>query len=175
MISIVKKVLVSFSGPLILVSSVCVLYLLSKTHVIPEPEILLDMISDYYEKYGLITIFVSTLVEGFMFFGLYYTGSIFIALTVLLALSIMSVVNFTIGRTSLMYMKSPSQKLKHIKYYDIWYFVHPTAIAYLSYRLGMSGRSYTALFAVSAGIFASGVFYATVISLLGQELLSGFF
>ena len=158
--------------------------LLSFLGVIPSPDELLATVNKKYEQYGLLALFISTFVEGFMMIGMYYIGSIFIISTVILAdgniftlaqlvfvvwaaLSLISVANFTIGRYTKIYnQKARFSVPEKTSWRKFIYFLHPTLIAYYTYSLGRSKKSYRSLLPVSFFILVSGLTYGLIITVI---------
>lgn len=81
----------------------------------PEKEIFIDIVKDWFQKYGLIAVFLSALVEGMLFFGNYYPGglviflgvisaegnpknTVLVVLSVCIALFIAYFINYILGR-----------------------------------------------------------------------------
>ena len=77
--------------PLSLLSVALVLVFSWKLLGLPPEEQLIEVAYVYFEKYGLITVFVSALLEGMLLVGIYYPGSLVIFLGVI----------FSIGNTVL--------------------------------------------------------------------------
>jgi membrane-associated protein len=51
----------------------------------PEKEVFIDIVKNWFQKYGLIAVFLSALVEGVLLFGNYYPGGLVIFLGVISA------------------------------------------------------------------------------------------
>lgn len=168
----------------LLCATACIWFLLSKLGFLAEDSYLVRTIKHLHTSYGLLALFISSLIEGFLFIGLYYIGTAFIILAVVAAdgdvptifqiivvvwaaLTIMSVVNFTIGRHGWLSMKTPPLPTGYLRrYIEVILYLHPTLIAYQAYTRGQNGYSYHSLIPVSAGTFLAGVFYSVLITLV---------
>lgn len=71
--------------PLLLLAVFLSLFFLWKFLNLPEDQELITLTRNYFERYGLVTVFVSAVLEGMLLIGLYYPGSIVIFLGVILA------------------------------------------------------------------------------------------
>ncbi|NQZ85501.1 MAG: hypothetical protein HRU03_07315 [Nanoarchaeales archaeon] len=156
-------------------------YFLNSFGIINFSSDVVDLVNNYYVKYGLIVLFLSTLIEGFLFFGIYYIGSILVISSVVIAngdiftilrivlvvgtaLCINVVLNYYIGvHMSSKKRDSLFNKIKP-KSYKFFYFLHPTGIAYLSYSLGFEKKNVKVLFPVCLGVFLSGTIYSIIIT-----------
>ena len=89
--------------------------LLWKIGLIPSPVGILDILEKGYVNYGLIGLFIASFLEGVVYFGLYFPGSVIIALAMILsdgsflaflsislivalALTLTSIINYFFGR-----------------------------------------------------------------------------
>lgn len=178
-----------YPAVLLLVSAVVLLFVLAGFGILPDRDELTANLTTLYDTYGLLALFLSTLLEGFLFVGMYYIGSALIIAAVLLAqgdvatlfqivvtvwsaLTIVSVVNFTIGRHGHLSMKTPALPTGRLaRWTSVLLYMHPTLIAYQAYTRGQDGRSYWSLIPLSAGVFLAGVFFATVITLVAQLVM----
>lgn len=179
----IKKIIDANLFLIILIELVLIIYMLSLLNIIPNSTYLVSYLEHLYHDYGLLILFIITLIEGFLFFGLYFYGTAVIILAVIFvdgdifeimkiiltvgsALSIMAVINFIIGKKySSKYLKT--FKFKHKKLI-LLYFLHPTSIAYYCIYLGQNNYSYYSLILVFFGIFLSGIFYSIVITLFAS-------
>jgi membrane protein DedA with SNARE-associated domain len=94
--------------PLALLVFVGVFYFGWKLLDLPSEEELIVIARAYFEKYGLITVFISAIIEAALMLGLYYPGSLVIFLGVIFAAGnvpkILAVIVVTILGTSLAYI-----------------------------------------------------------------------
>lgn len=190
MLTNMKQVLVTLSrypALLLLGATAGAWLLLTKLGYLPEDTYLVRQMHTLHESYGLLALFISSLIEGFLFVGLYYIGTAFIILAVVVAdghlpsilaiivtvwsaLTIMSVVNFTIGKYGWLRMNTPPLLTGYLaRYLSVTLYLHPTLIAYQAYTRGQTGQSYRTLIPLSAGIFLAGVFYSVIITLIASS------
>lgn len=71
--------------PLTLFIIFLIFFLIWKISGLPNEKELTETAKEYFEKYGLITVFVSAILEGMLLVGLYYPGSLVIFLGVIFA------------------------------------------------------------------------------------------
>lgn len=88
---------------------------LRKLGYIPGPTNILTMLENLYLVYGLAGLFIASFLEGIVYFGLYFPGSFVVILAVILsngtflsllhislivagALTLTSMINYTLGR-----------------------------------------------------------------------------
>lgn len=172
---LIKKNLLLF----IFLDLILILYFLSLLDIIPYSSEIVTYLKNLYDNYGLIILFIISLIEGFLFFGLYFNGSAIIILAVALTngnlieiikiiltvgtgLSLMNIVNFTIGK----YSTRTSQKEIKKKPYIFLYFIHPSFIAYYVINLAQNNKSYFSLIPVFLGTYLSGICYSIIITAL---------
>ncbi len=79
--SLFKKLL----APIIFLALIGSIYLIWQLFNLPTDEQLIVIIEQYFNRYGLIIVFLSSLLEGVCFLGWYYPGSIIIFLSVIFA------------------------------------------------------------------------------------------
>ena len=80
-----KNIWQTIKIPLIFLGALLLLYLIWKILDLPPKAELIQITREYYDKYGLITIFVSAIIEGLLLIGWYYPGSLVIFLGVIFA------------------------------------------------------------------------------------------
>ena len=81
----VKEILKLLSIPLTLMVIYLSMVLLWKLFAFPGPEELVNIVTNYFNRYGLWIVFVSALIEGFLLLGQYFPGGFIIFLGVLSA------------------------------------------------------------------------------------------
>ena len=81
----VKKVLHAIWLPLFALAAVGSFYIVWPLLGLPSKEAVVELAKLYFERYGLITIFVSAIIEGVLLAGWYFPGSFVIVLGVFLA------------------------------------------------------------------------------------------
>lgn len=81
----VKKILSVLWMPLFGLLALLSFYVVWKFLNLPSEEALIQLAREYFDRYGLLTIFVCALIEGMLFAGWYFPGSFIIVLGVFLA------------------------------------------------------------------------------------------
>ena len=71
--------------PLIFLGAVVSLFFVWKIFNLPPQERLIEIARSYFDAYGLITVFISSILEGVLLVGWYYPGSLVIFLGVIFA------------------------------------------------------------------------------------------
>ena len=87
--------------PLAVLGVLLVFYVAWRFFALPSEQELLQIASNYFDKYGLILLFLSSIVEGAVLIGWYYPGSLVIFLGVILAGPDVSKVIAAVGTISL--------------------------------------------------------------------------
>lgn len=94
--------------PLILIAVFASLILLWKILKLPPDDVLIQMVTGYFMKYGLVTVLLASIIEGMLLVGVYIPGGMVIFLGVITAsgnprqatLSVlMTIVGFTLAYT----------------------------------------------------------------------------
>lgn len=80
-----KNILKILAIPISLFVVYLSLVLLWKFFGLPSPEALAEIIKDYFDRYGLIVIFIAALIEGVLIIGQYFPGGFIIFLGVISA------------------------------------------------------------------------------------------
>ncbi len=130
-------------------------------NLIPSPNEIMNLLERLYESYGLMALFIASLLEGIVYLGLYFAGSTIIGLIVIfsdgtlitflnislivaLALTITSVINYVFGRHII---SRPLRETKEIKKKRkmskglILSSLHPNALAFYFFNLGIKKES----------------------------------
>ena len=81
----IKEALKLLSIPLTLMVIYLSMVLLWKLFAFPGPEELVNIVTNYFNRYGLWIVFISALIEGFLLLGQYFPGGFIIFLGVLSA------------------------------------------------------------------------------------------
>ena len=188
----IKKIMKNNISFFVLLTTLLFFYLLTNLliyfEIIPNKSFLVDKIKEIYFNYGSFNnIFKSTLIEGFLFFGLYYPGSallVFIVFTavytlqdvllitflVISALTINSFFHYFIGYNST-YLKNLMKKKenkKGRKIEDFLFFLHPTILAFKCFNLGLKKKSLREIFFVLFIVYWYGFFLAYTIMFLRE-------
>lgn len=93
----IKKALL----PLSVLGVLMIIYLGFRFFGMPPKEDLLNMASELFNRYGLIILLVSSIIEGLVLIGWYYPGSLVIFLGVILAGHDLTKIFFTVGTISI--------------------------------------------------------------------------
>ena len=80
-----KNLFKKIALPLLFLCVFLSLYLLWRLLNLPPEDELIQIAKDYFEKYGLLTVFVSAVIEDLLLIGWYYPGSLVIFLGVIFA------------------------------------------------------------------------------------------
>ena len=151
--------------------------------VIPGISDMIAFLQSLYERFGLFGLFVSALLEGVAYFGLYFPGSVVVLLavalsdgsfasfaaisaTVAIALTISSFVSYKLGSVEFI-----QNKLKVGSEYDkdsLFWFVfnhwHPNGLGLLYFKRGFNGENlFPYIFATPCIIFIYGMFFSSVV------------
>ncbi|MCA9495481.1 MAG: hypothetical protein KC589_00945 [Nanoarchaeota archaeon] len=130
--------------------------------ILPSLQEIYLILKSWYENYGHIGLFFATLLEGLVYIGLYFPGSLIIvfacflsdgsflsflhiSLIVAFALTIDSIINYTLGRNKSLNkflkpkkIKNKKNELKNNFFYTI--FLHPNILAFYFYTMGAKGE-----------------------------------
>lgn len=80
-----KKLIRSLTLPVMFLVVFLVVNLVWKFFHLPETEHLIAIVEYYFEKFGIIVLFISAFIEGALILGFYYPGAIVIFLSVIVA------------------------------------------------------------------------------------------
>lgn len=147
--------------------------------VIPPLPQIYEMLVGLYEKYGLYGLFIGSLLEGLVYFGLYFPGSLVVAfavflsdgsftslaiisLTVAIALTISMTINYYSGKNKTLnkFLKPKEVKKeekKAVKKGFFLSFIHPNTLGYYFYTLGARKDSIKKLVYVPIIMFFYGL------------------
>ncbi len=195
------KVLKKVALPLLLIGVILTLYLIWQILDLPPESELMAIAQDYYNKYGLFTVFFSAIVEGLILVGMYYPGSLVIFLGVIFAgkdvgrvvevvavvdigMELACIINFFLGkygwyRLLLKFgLKEPLQQAQaHLKKNEktayFMSFWQPSLAAFTSTAAGILQLPFWRFFLLSFTIgTAWSVFWGVLIFFLGEASLS---
>ncbi len=161
----------------------CVLILWS-LNLIPSSGEIIGFLGGLYEGYGLIGLFIAAFLEGLVYFGLYFAGSLIILVIVLfsdgkflnllnislivaLALTITSIINYTLGRHIISKPKETKQiKKKRTNAKGLFLSaLHPNALAFYFFNLGLKKKEFWQIILVPAIMIPYGFLIAYLIYL----------
>jgi membrane protein YqaA with SNARE-associated domain len=138
-------------------------YLLWQINVIPAPSQVLVFLESLYSKYGLFGLSIATFLEGTVYLGLYFPGSVIIALSVFLSngsfislltisivvaitLTIASIVNYWLGRYIVSKEEAKKESLlKKSRKASKGLFVsmlHPNLLAFYFFNAGLEKQRF---------------------------------
>ena len=80
-----KNLFKKIALPLFFLGVFLLLYLVWKILDLPPNDELIRIAKEYFEKYGLVTVLISAVIEGLLLIGWYYPGSLVIVLGVIFA------------------------------------------------------------------------------------------
>lgn len=136
--------------PLSAVIFVIIVEFLSYAQILPPPEYILYLLEQVYHKFGLPGVFIASFLEGLVYLGLYFPGSMVIvlslfvsggekiellkiALVVALAFTITSILNYIFGRTT-----SRKKETKKTSYKFLFFsMLHPHFISFYFFNEGL--------------------------------------
>jgi membrane protein DedA with SNARE-associated domain len=80
-----RRTLKAIAAPLVILCVSLFLFFTWKSLGLPSDDHLIEIVHGYFERYGLLTVFVSAILEGLLLVGVYYPGSLVIFLGVIFA------------------------------------------------------------------------------------------
>lgn len=136
--------------------------ILWKFGYIPSPSNILLFLENLYTSYGLTGLFIASFLEGIVYFGLYFPGSFIVALAVILsdgtfksllaislivaiALTITSLINYTLGRKILankLNRKILAEKKPVFSKGLLVSMLHPNALAFYFFNSGIKKQNF---------------------------------
>jgi len=154
---------------------------------IMSPEKIMEIIEVFHSKYGLIGIFISTLLEGIAYLGLYFPGGsivtlffifsdgklstlIIMILILTLALTLSAIVNYCLGR---FFYKKGNIKRNQSKKLDKSLFftaLHPDILAFYFFYRGLSKKSFYKVFQLPLILIPYGFIFAFLVSIFSSFL-----
>jgi len=160
--------------------------------IIPTiPEIVVILKNIYY-SFGLFGLFIASFLEGLAYVGLYFPGSLIIAiaamfcdgtffslsmisLVVALALTVSNLINYYFGKYSFLnkFLKPKEEKeiVKTVKKKGFWLsFIHPNSLGFYFYTIGAKKKSLKSLFIVPIVMFFYGLALAYLFYFLRNSI-----
>jgi len=124
--------------------------------IIPDYTAILQFLEGLYNSYGLLGLFIASFLEGVVYLGLYFPGSVIIALSVILsngsflelliislivalALTLTSIINYLLGKSI------SKKKVKENKKFSkgiIFSIIHPNVLAFYFFNLGIKKNGF---------------------------------
>lgn len=138
-------------------------YFLWQINIIPAPSQALVFLENLYGKYGLFGLSIATVLEGTVYLGLYFPGSVIIALSVFLSngsfislftisivvaitLTITSIVNYWLGRYIVSKEEAKKESLlkksKKASKGLIVSMLHPNLLAFYFFNAGLERQKF---------------------------------
>lgn len=196
-----KNILKKVALPLLFLGVFLSLYLVWKILGLPPEDGLIQMAREYFERYGLLVVFISAVIEGLLLVGWYYPGSLVIFLGVIFAgkdiprviavvsvvtigLFIAGIINFFVGRHGwyrlllVFGLKEPLESAQHrlTKYGLSAIFIsywHPNLAALTSTSAGLLQFPFRKFFMYSlCATILWNIFWGALVYFLGEASLS---
>ncbi len=154
--------------------------LLFYLNIIPSPQELIPFLETLYEKFGLIGIFITLLIEGTVYIGLYFPGTSIFALSVIfaggsffsllkivliatVALTICSIWNYWGGR--FFRLRKNNQKAeKSAEKGFIFSVLHPDLLAFYFFHRGLTKKNFYKVFYLPLILIPYGIVLVSVLS-----------
>jgi 23S rRNA pseudouridine1911/1915/1917 synthase len=196
-----KNLIEKIATPLMVFAAVLLFYFIWRFLDLPSDEQVIEIARVYFERYGLITIFLSAIVEGTLLLGAYYPGSMVIFLGVIfsagdtirvievvlvttIGLIVAYTINFFLGRYGWYKLlakfgleeeieEAKHRLEKHVFKAMAGTFWHPNFAAITSTAAGILDLDFKR-FILSAGLvtFLYDCFWGVLASLIGMAALS---
>ncbi len=170
------------SIPWLPVSAIC-FYLaaiaLWQVGALPSPQGIIEVLERFYARYGLTLLFISAFLEGLVYVGMYFSGGFLIFLGVLfsdgsfssllsisvvvaLALTLVNLVNYWMGRWFSDETESESTWGLFLS------LLHPNALAFYWFNMGLRGRPIRRILYIPVLIIPYGLGHAYLIKSLEE-------
>lgn len=166
-----------------------VILLLWRIGLIPSPNNILTVLENLYTSFGLMGLFIASFLEGIVYLGLYFPGSVIVALAVILsngsfisllsislvvalALTLTATINYFLGRK----FSSKFEKdyfLKERKIASKGFFIsmlHPNILAFYFFNSGIKKHNLLKILLVPPIMIPYGLFLGYIILLLKTPL-----
>lgn len=168
--------------------------ILWKLKVIPEPKEILAFLAVLYGKYGYAGLILATFLESIVYLGLYFPGSLIIALAVFLStgsllelliisvivamtLTVTAVINYFLGRyISLRNFWEKKEFMKESETLSKGLFVsmlHPNLLAFYFFNAGLERRSFKKIIYVPVFMVPYGFLFAIFLSKFSKVAKEG--
>ena len=157
--------------------------LLWKINLIPPPTEVVNVLENLYNKFGLFGLSIASFLEGIIYLGLYFPGSVIIALAVFLSdgsfislvsisivvaitLTITSFINYFLGKhVSFKKNKEPSKKLSKNLFLSM---LHPNILAFYFFNQGLERKGLWKIVFVPIVMIPYGLFVAYLLFILSS-------
>jgi len=148
-----------------------------KTGIIPSPNNILQFLESLYGSYGLIGLFIASLLEGIVYLGLYFPGSLIVTLAVILsdgsflsllsislvvatALTVSAFVSYLLGRRIIKNKIAKTLLTKRSSKEFRWFvlaMIHPNTLGFYSFSWGVKGGSFLRILSIPLFITPYGL------------------
>ncbi len=168
-----------------------VVLILVKIGILPPPPEIINFLEKLYENYGLISLFIASILEGIVYLGLYFSGSFIIVLIVLFsdgkftsllsislivtfALTLTSLINYVLGRHIISKPIKESKEIeKRISKGLILSAIHPNFLAFYFFNLGLKKDGIEKIIFVPIIMIPYGLLLAFLITSLKSLIIDG--
>jgi len=169
-----------------------IVFLLIKFNILPEPEKVLIFLKELFYKYGLISLFIATILESIVYIGLYFSGftiiffivlfsegtfkSLFnMSLIITLALVLASIINYSFGRHVFIKPSKENAEIKKERKLSKTFFIslfHFNLLAFYFFNQGLEKKGIKEIFFVPLFIFPYSFTLVFLINLLKSFILN---
>jgi len=177
------------------------MFILWRVLNLPPQEALVEVAKTYFDKYGLITVFVSSIIEGLLLAGMYYPGSLVIFLGVIFAspnvlevvwvvvvvtlgMIISFIINFFLGKYGwyklllVFGLKEPIESAQNRLINRgltgvFWSYIHPNLAAFVSTAAGILHFPFKKFLSYSViAVVLWNTLWGTLVFFLGENALN---
>jgi len=152
--------------------------ILWKLELIPEPKEILNILEGLYTRYGYLGLIIATFLESIVYLGLYFPGSLIIALAVFfsdgsypelliisvivaLTLTVTAVINYFLGRYVSIKKFSKSKMISKGLFLSM---LHPDFLAFFFFNEGLTNRGFKKVVYVPIIMIPYGFIFALLLS-----------
>lgn len=177
------KLLPSF--PLSALIFYIIVFLLWNVGVLPHPLEIVRVLEGIYEQYGIVGLFISTLLEGIAYVGLYFPGTtiilvsailckgnflaiIKIALAITLALSLISIFNYWFGKIFLLKKSMRNLNPNGFEKNILFSILHPNLLSFYFFYRGFSKKNFWKVIYVPVLVFPYAFIGIYIISIFSE-------
>jgi membrane protein DedA with SNARE-associated domain len=173
----------------------CILaMILWKLQLIPDPKEILQFLEDLYYKYGYFGLIMATFLESVVYFGIYFPGSLIIALAVFLSdgsfislltisvlvsltLTLTATINYWLGRyVSRQDFGEKKEIIKESELFSKGLFVsmlHPNLLAFYFFGAGLEKHNFKKIIYVPIFMIPYGYLFGFLLSRFSEPAKRG--